>query len=760
MIRSQRTRRFHWSPGDVSVISPVTVINSSMVEKKYNPAEPRDSHGEWVPNNGGVTHLWHGTGHEFHIGDIIEPGHPGPWGTSDRKGVSVTASYRDANSYSLTAEQYNREYLGMNDAKARVYEVEPIADDMHDGATPNEYVSHTGFRVLDEGRDGLPPGLFDQVYPHGEPRNPQLKARLPEVVKVGPEGYIHGWICVRPPCGQYEQVTYDKKKGAVFHQGQRIGRVPSKDADGKYSAIHIAHADDGSEVRTKLPARFDTPQQAFAAIPAYHDVKLLEDHSPSGPVKDQVTGARAKLAAGATGAAAAQLREAARAARTVGNESLATHIDHVRAELADEPGVEPKSAASDTRATPAPDVKPVNEIITRMAHDPSYVPSADDIRQLQEATDQMERDWDSREYYDDKRWELGARLRDLNSALDQARERHQLAEETAAAEAARGKALDISAFSGKLSDHLPPAEYAELKDLISDSHLSYPDPKDEPWGTHGSPGYERAYRLERLKYTAAQHMMEQAGVPHEAAYAIAGSPDQETGDRQVDDDGEFMNMEHRVNAWSVAGAYAKEISADYDKARSMTQPPEIRPGDFTYQKVTRTIDYGGKREPYHYDVLAFTDQSHEAQQRREAAGIYWGIRAQKYYTQQVLAELPKHAQLGDSVPVTRLVFGDQAAALRDAERNGKPWVAATRMLSSWAEPSARAKKSVVRFITRTMGEAHPVWLSQSISPDQIFMHWRGEGVLRNGVKVLGEVVVADSNAESTRTRMSEIGESA
>jgi hypothetical protein len=36
------------------------------------------------------------------------------------------------------------------------------------------------------------------------------------------------------------------------------------------------------------------------------------------------------------------------------------------------------------------------------------------------------------------------------------------------------------------------------------------------------------------------------------------------------------------------------------------------------------------------------------------------------------------------------------------------------------------------------------------------MHWRGEGVLRNGVKVLGEVVPVDSIMTSDDTKIEEI----
>lgn len=66
----------------------------------------------------------------------------------------------------------------------------------------------------------------------------------PDVVKVGPEGYEHGWICVRPPCGSKPgklkrgdlQV---KRDGNIMHRssGWGIGHV-GKGGNGKFTATH------------------------------------------------------------------------------------------------------------------------------------------------------------------------------------------------------------------------------------------------------------------------------------------------------------------------------------------------------------------------------------------------------------------------------------------------------------------------------------------------------------------------------------------
>ena len=169
---------------------------------------------------------------------------------------------------------------------------------------------------------------------------------LADLVKVGPEGYIHGYICVRPPCGpKYKQTELDKKKGLVLHNGEKIGRVPSKDADGKYSAVHFSKDAAGVDVREKLPGRFDSPQQAFAVIAPYHNISVLRNDpgvNRSDNIQGHLEGARQALANADHENARADLKMAARAARNEGDEGLASHIDHIHAELADEPGIEPR----------------------------------------------------------------------------------------------------------------------------------------------------------------------------------------------------------------------------------------------------------------------------------------------------------------------------------------------------------------------------------------------------------------------------------
>jgi hypothetical protein len=74
----------------------------------------------------------------------------------------------------------------------------------------------------------------------------QIKMASPDLIKVGPEGYIHGYICVRPPCGAKEPDKISAKDlsirrdGVVVHRpsGYSVGRI-DRDDDGKYVASHV-----------------------------------------------------------------------------------------------------------------------------------------------------------------------------------------------------------------------------------------------------------------------------------------------------------------------------------------------------------------------------------------------------------------------------------------------------------------------------------------------------------------------------------------
>jgi hypothetical protein len=400
---------------------------------------------------------------------------------------------------------------------------------------------------------------------------------------------------------------------------------------------------------------------------------------------------------------------------------------------------------------------PGGKIVQHLDADRSYVPTDAEQKTLEDERDQLQEHIAAtipNPYY--PATDTDQKLLDYNPVLNHAaadgEERRAKQAQRDAQAAAAGHTLDTSMFHAAISDVLTPDEHTELTALIRDAHLSYPDPKGEQWGEHGSPGYERAFRLDRLKYKSMQGFMENAGLPHEAAYLIAGLPDQDTGVRfGWAQKGDMDSAEMFTSSWIGSSDGAMRMSTVYDQSVVMPQP-EVRPADFTGKITTehKTITYGGKTPDYHYDTTnwRFDDNTPEARTRRRAVATYYGVRAQAYWTQQALRELKKPPT---DLPVTRMVYGDQGKALRAAKDSGEPWTAATRGLSSWAEPSKRAENSISRYIIKDMAGENAVWLKQTVPVSQAFMHWRTEGELRNSVKALGEIVVAHDTASSANT---------
>jgi hypothetical protein len=98
-------------------------------------------------------------------------------------------------------------------------------------------------REIAEMPDGIVPELPWDFNDEVEVFPPQ-SVNQPEVVKVGPEGYIHGFICVAPPCGDRPKTIepYDLKiqrDGGIVHRlsGYSVGHLAKND-DGTYTATH------------------------------------------------------------------------------------------------------------------------------------------------------------------------------------------------------------------------------------------------------------------------------------------------------------------------------------------------------------------------------------------------------------------------------------------------------------------------------------------------------------------------------------------
>jgi hypothetical protein len=116
-----------------------------------------------------------------------------------------------------------------------------------------------------------------------------LSRLLPEIAKVGPEGYIHGYICVRPPCGDRpskvkstDMVT--RRDGEVVHKksGWSIGRVDKHESGKSF----VAHHADGKQTKhdTKIGAE-------IAITRRYNRGVVAEEHNdiasaPKTPVKE------------------------------------------------------------------------------------------------------------------------------------------------------------------------------------------------------------------------------------------------------------------------------------------------------------------------------------------------------------------------------------------------------------------------------------------------------------------------------------------
>jgi hypothetical protein len=176
------------------------------------------------------------------------------------------------------------------------------------------------------------PGDWQPVSFTEKTASGKVKLRLADLVKVGPEGYIHGYICVRPPCGTKHEAVFSAKLGVVDHQDNgRIGRM-RKNANGTYSMTHWSTGADGKITKTKLDAEYGSRADAAKSVALYHNVSLLHGQA-NATIQPPLTAARDALAAGDTDTATARLAEAEVAAHLDGNIPLETHIRDTRAAI-------------------------------------------------------------------------------------------------------------------------------------------------------------------------------------------------------------------------------------------------------------------------------------------------------------------------------------------------------------------------------------------------------------------------------------------
>ena len=198
----------------------------------------------------------------------------------------------------------------------------------------------------------------------------KLKVRVADLVKLGgPEGYIHGWICVRPPCGEgHKQARFDSGKGTVHHgeDDAKIGKM-RKNADGTYSMTY--HPANG--LPTKLTARYSSRKDAAESIALYHNMSRLEreamaDNGYDSMMRREVGIAKEALGAGRMQFAISHLGKAASWERSErygggGNSAkLLSHIDELKKAIEDGP-------------QPAPDAPPPENAVKLTGEIGNYI---------------------------------------------------------------------------------------------------------------------------------------------------------------------------------------------------------------------------------------------------------------------------------------------------------------------------------------------------------------------------------------------------
>lgn len=139
------------------------------------------------------------------------------------------------------------------------------------------------------------------------------KISIAELVKVGPEGYIHGWICVRPPCGKN-----------TLHLEEGTGYQSNIPGHGMMNNYRIMHGGTGEQVGTVRPgvdsqgggitfrayepnaytqtAAGDDPESGLKALAASRNLQRLYEEASKDPALREVAidlrNARHRLNAG------------------------------------------------------------------------------------------------------------------------------------------------------------------------------------------------------------------------------------------------------------------------------------------------------------------------------------------------------------------------------------------------------------------------------------------------------------------------------
>jgi ParB-like nuclease domain len=160
---------------------------------------------------------------------------------------------------------------------------------------------------------------------------------IADLVKVGKEGYIHGFICVRPPCGKYKDAVHNVKNGQILHgeSNAKIGQqLKKEEGHAGYSAQHILPNGKKGE---KLAPQYATRADAAKALVVYHNMDAMHRHAASGGASGAVlvpiSNAKKAFAAGNHEDAKSHLVSAELAANQSGDFNLGEHLADVRAAI-------------------------------------------------------------------------------------------------------------------------------------------------------------------------------------------------------------------------------------------------------------------------------------------------------------------------------------------------------------------------------------------------------------------------------------------
>jgi hypothetical protein len=180
----------------------------------------------------------------------------------------------------------------------------------------------------------------------------RVKIRLADLVKVGPEGYIHGYICVRPPCGQYKEAVHSRSNGKILDgDGNRIGQQLKKEpGDAGYRIRYIVPGSTRDYVN--ISPQFATRDDAAKAVVIYHNIRVLRDSAYEWPDKRQILSAASSFQQGDYAAAEAKLEEVAQAEPR--DARLSTHAHDLALAIHDAPKpVDSNAVKPATPVTPA-----------------------------------------------------------------------------------------------------------------------------------------------------------------------------------------------------------------------------------------------------------------------------------------------------------------------------------------------------------------------------------------------------------------------